>query len=234
MACAPLGRASFLPAAGGWWLLPYDKTAPLSDVGTGPRWGAFDRSQVRPRGASRATLALPASRQRGFLTPSGTLTSRVPARAKFRKNRLSIINRAREEVHPTGSIRLQNEIPGSQWGRPGGLVLASWLTASMIRRHNRCTVVVLLGEQLIGARGAFLERFLAVALKHQGRRPPDVDFGDHSPRLSPIRKRSREKDVTKACSRSHLRDSPNTARPSRLGEKRPSMATQFCNAGNRS
>ena len=28
-------------------------------------------------------------------------------------------------------------------------------------------VVVLLGEKLIGARGAFLERFLAVALEHQ-------------------------------------------------------------------
>ena len=62
-------------------------------------------------------------------------------------------------------------------------------------------VVVLLGEQLIGARDAFLERFFTVALKHQGRGPPDVDFGYHSPRLSPIRKQSREKDVTKACSR---------------------------------
>ena len=45
----------------------------------------------------------------------------------------------------------------------------------------------LLGEQLIAARGAFLERFLAVALEHQGRGAPYVDFGYHRPRLSPNR-----------------------------------------------
>jgi hypothetical protein len=51
---------------------------------------------------------------------------------------------------------------------------------------HRGAIVVLLGEKLIGARDAFLERFLAVALEHQGRGPPDVDFRYHDPRLSPI------------------------------------------------
>jgi hypothetical protein len=41
--------------------------------------------------------------------------------------------------------------------------------------------VVLLIEKLIGARSTFLDRFLAIALEHQGRGPPDVDFGYHGP-----------------------------------------------------
>jgi hypothetical protein len=48
----------------------------------------------------------------------------------------------------------------------------------MIRRHT-AAVVVLLGEKLIGARGAFLERFLAVALEHQAGCAPDVDLRNH-------------------------------------------------------
>ena len=71
-------------------------------------------------------------------------------------------------------------------------------------------VVVLLSEKLIGARGAFLERFLAIALEHQGRGPPDVDFGYHGPRLSPIGERSRGKTLPRrwavAVSNSFLRN----------------------------
>src|SRR5215472_11059043 len=40
-------------------------------------------------------------------------------------------------------------------------------------------VVILLGEKLIGARSAFLERFLAVALEHQAGCAPDVDLRHH-------------------------------------------------------
>jgi len=40
-------------------------------------------------------------------------------------------------------------------------------------------VVILLGEKLIGARSAFLERFLAVALEHQAGCAPDVDLRNH-------------------------------------------------------
>ena len=36
--------------------------------------------------------------------------------------------------------------------------------------------MILLGEKLIGARSAFLERFLAVALEHQAGCAPDVDL----------------------------------------------------------
>ena len=40
--------------------------------------------------------------------------------------------------------------------------------------------MVLLGEKLIGARGAFLERFLAVALEHEVGGAPDIDLGYHA------------------------------------------------------
>src|SRR3954468_22928630 len=39
-----------------------------------------------------------------------------------------------------GAIRLRNEIPGNQWGRPDGFVLASWPIASMIRRHTAAMI----------------------------------------------------------------------------------------------
>jgi hypothetical protein len=39
--------------------------------------------------------------------------------------------------------------------------------------------VIVLGEKLIGARSAFLERFLAVALEHQAGCAPDVDLRNH-------------------------------------------------------
>ena len=56
-------------------------------------------------------------------------------------------------------------------------------------------VVVILRRKLLGARGAFVERLLAVPLEHQGGRAPDVDFRYHGPRLSPIRAQSRAKTV---------------------------------------
>jgi len=39
--------------------------------------------------------------------------------------------------------------------------------------------VILLGQKLISARSAFLERFLAVALEHQAGCAPDVDLRYH-------------------------------------------------------
>jgi len=41
---------------------------------------------------------------------------------------------------------------------------------------HRGAVMILLGEQLIGARSAFLERLLGVALEHQAGGAPDVDL----------------------------------------------------------
>ncbi len=49
-----------------------------------------------------------------------------------RSNLFSIINRsARGKGPPVRPIRLRNKIPGGQWSRPDGVVLASWPTASM-------------------------------------------------------------------------------------------------------
>jgi hypothetical protein len=40
--------------------------------------------------------------------------------------------------------------------------------------------VIFAGErELVSPRGAFLERLVTLALEHQLRRSPDVDFGDH-------------------------------------------------------
>jgi hypothetical protein len=38
-------------------------------------------------------------------------------------------------------------------------------------------VVIAVGRELVGPRGALLERFIAVALQHQGRGTPDIDLG---------------------------------------------------------
>ena len=44
---------------------------------------------------------------------------------------------------------------------------------------RRRAVAVAGGRQLMGARGAFLERPIAVTLEHELRRPPNVDLGYH-------------------------------------------------------
>jgi hypothetical protein len=59
-------------------------------------------------------------------------------------------------------------------------------------------VVIILPRKLIGAGGAFVESLLAITLEHQGRGPPDVDFGYHGPRLSTIEERSRGKTLRRS------------------------------------
>jgi hypothetical protein len=48
---------------------------------------------------------------------------------------------------------------------------------------DRHAAVIAGGCELVDARGAFLERFLAVALEHQGGGAPDVDLGNHTVRF---------------------------------------------------
>jgi hypothetical protein len=45
------------------------------------------------------------------------------------------------------------------------------------------TVVIAGRRELVNARGAFLERSLAIALEHQGGGAPDVDLGNHAVRF---------------------------------------------------
>ena len=59
--------------------------------------------------------------------------------------------------------------------------------------HRRDVVVIL--RQLPGGSTAFVERLLAIPLKHQGGRAPDVDSRYHASRLSPIGVPSRVKTV---------------------------------------
>jgi len=70
-----------------------------------------------------------------------------------------------------------------QWSGPAGVWFASWPTASVIRRHSLTFVIVLRGE-LVGARGAFLKGFVAVALEHEGGGAPDVDVGYHTGKVA--------------------------------------------------
>jgi hypothetical protein len=44
--------------------------------------------------------------------------------------------------------------------------------------------MIAVGRDLVGARGALLERLLAVALENKVRGAPDIDFRDHTGRLS--------------------------------------------------
>ena len=60
--------------------------------------------------------------------------------------------------------------------RPGGIVLASCTTASVIRRQTAFRVVIACGRELVGPRDAFGLSVLAVALEHQVRVPPDLDL----------------------------------------------------------
>jgi hypothetical protein len=48
---------------------------------------------------------------------------------------------------------------------------------------HRDAVVIVLGGKLIGARGAFVVRFLAVPLDHQIGGAPDVDFRYHAAKI---------------------------------------------------
>src|SRR5215467_8176815 len=41
-------------------------------------------------------------------------------------------------------------------------------------------VVIAVSRELLGARGALLERFVSVALQHQGGGTPDIDLGYHA------------------------------------------------------
>ena len=45
---------------------------------------------------------------------------------------------------------------------------------------GRRAVVIAVGRQFVGPRGAFLERFVAIALEHELRGSPNVDLGYHS------------------------------------------------------
>ena len=40
-------------------------------------------------------------------------------------------------------------------------------------------VVIAVGREFVNTRGAFLERFVAVALQYQARGTPDIDLGYH-------------------------------------------------------
>ena len=50
-------------------------------------------------------------------------------------------------------------------------------------------VVIAVGRELVGPRGALLERFFAIALQHQGRGTPDIDFGYHAGKIARLRSR---------------------------------------------
>jgi hypothetical protein len=69
-------------------------------------------------------------------------------------------------------------IKGGQWSRPDSVVLTSCPMASEIGRQT-ATVVIADRCELLGARGAFLERPPAIVLEHQGGGAPDVDLGNH-------------------------------------------------------
>src|SRR6202043_1135885 len=48
---------------------------------------------------------------------------------------------------------------------------------------RRRAIVIAVGRELVGARAALLERFLAVALEHQIGGAPDIDLGYHAGKL---------------------------------------------------
>jgi hypothetical protein len=62
-------------------------------------------------------------------------------------------------------------------------LLASCLTATVIRAPRRRAIVIPVGSEHVGARAALLERFLAVALEHQIGGAPDIDLGYHAGKL---------------------------------------------------
>jgi hypothetical protein len=48
-------------------------------------------------------------------------------------------------------------------------------------------VVIAIGRELVGARDALFERFLAIALQHQGGGTPDIDLGYHAAQIAGLR-----------------------------------------------
>jgi hypothetical protein len=55
---------------------------------------------------------------------------------------------------------------------------------------RRRTIVIAVGSELVGARAAFLERFLAIALEHQIGGTPDIDLGYHAGKIAVVRSRN--------------------------------------------
>ena len=45
-------------------------------------------------------------------------------------------------------------------------------------------VIIPGGREFVGAGGAFLERLVAVALQHELRRSPNIDFGYHAAKVA--------------------------------------------------
>ena len=50
-------------------------------------------------------------------------------------------------------------------------------------------VMIAVGREFVGPRGALLERFIAVALQHQGAGTPDIDLGYHAGKIARLRSR---------------------------------------------
>ena len=49
---------------------------------------------------------------------------------------------------------------------------------------------IAVGRELIGARDTLFERFVAVALQHQGGGTPDIDLGYHAANTAGLRSRN--------------------------------------------
>jgi hypothetical protein len=83
-------------------------------------------------------------------------------------------------------------------------------------------IVIAGGRELVSAQVALLERFAAVALQHQRRGPPDVDFGYYRARLSPIRERClAPKFIVSGClSMMRVRRRPGFASAARRCQRR--------------
>ena len=60
------------------------------------------------------------------------------------------------------------------------MLFMSCPTASVMRRQIASPLLVAGARELVGARGALLERLFTVALKHQSSDAPDVDLGYHA------------------------------------------------------
>ena len=77
------------------------------------------------------------------------------------------------------SIRLRNEIFGFSVHRTRRRLVGE-LADGVDAPPDGRAIVIILGGKLVGARGAFLERLIAVPLEHQVGGSPDVDFGYHT------------------------------------------------------
>jgi hypothetical protein len=81
------------------------------------------------------------------------------------------------------SIRLRNEIRRSVQ-RTAWRLVRELVDGGGDAAPHRGAVIILLGREFIGARGAFLERLVAVALQHQVGGPPNVDLGYHAGKVA--------------------------------------------------